>query len=107
MASGAGTDHSRARRGAGLRARRAGAGRFGARPILRVRIDIAGGSAPDPGSEGVTVDDCTRVSRALEEFLDEAPDIRSATSWRFHRRASSDRWCGPRDYERFAGREIA
>jgi ribosome maturation factor RimP len=79
----------------------------GARPILRVRIDIAGGSAPDPGSEGVTVDDCTRVSRALEVFLDEAPDIAE----RYVLEVSSPGVERPlvrrRDYERFAGREIS
>jgi ribosome maturation factor RimP len=78
----------------------------GARPILRVRIDVAGGSDPDPGSEGVTVDDCTRVSRALEEFLDDAEGVAD----RYVLEVSSPGVERPlvrtRDYERFAGREV-
>jgi ribosome maturation factor RimP len=38
-----------------------------ARPILRLRVDRDG----LPEGEGVTVDDCARVSRGLEEWLDE------------------------------------
>jgi ribosome maturation factor RimP len=78
----------------------------GARPILRVRIDVAGGSDPDPGSDGVTVDDCTRVSRALEEYLDEAEGVAD----RYVLEVSSPGVERPlvrtRDYERFAGREV-
>jgi ribosome maturation factor RimP len=78
-----------------------------ARPILRVRIDVAGGSDPDPGSGGVTVEDCTRVSRALEEFLDESPDVAE----RYVLEVSSPGVERPlvrrRDYERFAGREVS
>jgi ribosome maturation factor RimP len=42
-----------------------------ARPVLRVRIDRAGPEAGD----GVSVGDCARVSRALEEFLDESSSV--------------------------------
>jgi ribosome maturation factor RimP len=71
------------------------------RPILRLRIDT-------PGSdEGVTVSDCTRVSRALEEYLDEATDIAE----RYVLEVSSPGLERPlvrtADFERFAGREIA
>jgi ribosome maturation factor RimP len=63
------------------------------RPLLQVRID-----RPDiaPGT-GVTVDDCARVSRALEQWLDEAgilgpryilevssPGIERPVRWREH-----------------------
>src|SRR2546423_13596598 len=34
------------------------------RPLVQVRIDRP------PGSGGITVEDCTRVSRALESWLD-------------------------------------
>ncbi len=42
-----------------------------ARPILRLRVD-----RPDsePG-KGVTVDDCARISRQLEPWLDELPEL--------------------------------
>ena len=41
------------------------------RPLLRLRIDRPGS---EPG-KGVTVDDCTRVSRALQQYLDEQQDL--------------------------------
>ena len=37
------------------------------RPIVRIRIDWPG----DAGSEAIGVDDCARVSRALEPWMDE------------------------------------
>lgn len=40
-----------------------------AAPVLSVRIDRAGGAAR---GEGVTTEDCARVSRSLDEALDEA-----------------------------------
>jgi ribosome maturation factor RimP len=74
-----------------------------ARPILRLRID-----RPDsvPG-EGVTLDDCAKVSRALEPFLDEHPGLGE----RYVIEVSSPGLERPlvrsRDFERFAGREVA
>lgn len=74
-----------------------------ARPILRVRIDVPD-SAP---GKGVSIEDCTRVSRALESYLDEAPEL----SERYVLEVSSPGLERPlvrrRDFERFAGREIA
>ena len=73
------------------------------RPLLQVRID-----RPDvtPGP-GVTVDDCARVSRALEQWLDEAgilgpryilevssPGIERPVRWREH-------------WVRFIGRDVS
>ncbi|HSJ14940.1 MAG TPA: ribosome maturation factor RimP [Longimicrobiales bacterium] len=73
------------------------------RPILRVRIDLPD-SAP---GKGVSIDDCTRVSRALESYLDEAPEL----SERYVLEVSSPGLERPlvrrRDFERFAGREVA
>jgi len=74
------------------------------RPTLRVRIDHAGGS--EKGA-GVTVDDCTSVSRALESWLDEAEDVPE----RYLLEVSSPGIERPlvrsRDFERYAGQEIA
>lgn len=74
-----------------------------ARPILRVRIDVPGS---EPG-HGVSVEDCTKVSRALESYLDEEPEL----SDRYVLEVSSPGLERPlvrrRDYERFAGREVA
>jgi ribosome maturation factor RimP len=42
------------------------------RPILRIKMDV-----PDsvPGEGGVSVDQCAEVSRALEPWLDDHPEI--------------------------------
>ncbi|MEX2583068.1 MAG: ribosome maturation factor RimP [Gemmatimonadota bacterium] len=74
-----------------------------ARPILRLRIDRL-----DAGSdEGVTLEDCTRVSRALEATLDERSDLPP----RYVLEVSSPGVERPlvrtRDFQRFVGREIA
>lgn len=74
-----------------------------ARPVLRVRID-----RPDstPG-HGVSVDDCIRISRELEAYLDAREDL----SDRYVLEVSSPGLERPlvrrRDFERFAGREVA
>ncbi|MEX0912219.1 MAG: ribosome maturation factor RimP, partial [Gemmatimonadota bacterium] len=64
------------------------------------------GAGPDTG-DGVTLEDCTRVSRAVEAFLDGRPDM----SARYVLEVSSPGVERPlvrrRDFERFAGREIA
>lgn len=73
------------------------------RPILRLRID-----RPDstPG-DGVTVEDCRVVSRHLENWLEERPDIPS----RYVLEVSSPGVERPlirdRDFRRFQGQEIA
>lgn len=73
------------------------------RPILRVRIDVPGAS---PG-HGVSVNDCTRVSRALEAYLDAEAEL----SDRYVLEVSSPGIERPlvrrRDFERFAGKEVA
>ena len=74
-----------------------------ARPILRAYID-----RPDsrPGEPGVSLDDCARVRRALEPFLDEREDL----SHRYVLEVSSPGVERPlvrrRDWERFAGAEV-
>ncbi len=74
-----------------------------ARPVLRVRIDL-----PDSGpGHGVSLEDCTRVSRSLEEVLDGRADLGD----RYVLEVSSPGLERPlvkrRDFERFAGREVA
>lgn len=72
------------------------------RPVLRVRVD-----RPDsvPG-RGVTVDDCVRLSRALEAWLDEEPTL----SARYVLEVSSPGVERPlsrrRDFVRFSGRDV-
>ncbi|HEY0671998.1 MAG TPA: ribosome maturation factor RimP [Longimicrobiales bacterium] len=72
-----------------------------ARPILRIRIDRPGSDA------GVTLDDCSHASRELESFLDTNPEL----SERYVLEVSSPGVERPlvkrRDFERFAGKEIA
>jgi ribosome maturation factor RimP len=73
------------------------------RPLLRLRID-----RPDSAQgKGVTIDDCTRVSRAIEQYLEEQGRIAE----RYVLEVSSPGIERPlhrrRDFERFAGREVA
>jgi ribosome maturation factor RimP len=73
------------------------------RPILRLRIDRPGAT---PG-HGVTVEDCTRVSRSLESWLD-GEDVLGD---RYVLEVSSPGLERPlvkrRDFERFQGEEVA
>lgn len=72
------------------------------RPIFRLRID-----RPDsePG-QGVTLEDCARVTRELEPLLDRRPEFGE----RYVLEVSSPGVERPlvrtRDFERFAGREV-
>ncbi len=72
------------------------------RPILRLRVDRPDSS---PG-QGVTVQDCARVSRALEPWLDEYPGLPE----RYVLEVSSPGVERPlvreRDFRRFAGQEV-
>ncbi|MGB1841355.1 MAG: ribosome maturation factor RimP [Longimicrobiales bacterium] len=78
-------------------------GGSGRRPMLKLRID-----RPDtvPG-EGVTVDECASVSRALESWLDEHEGL----SERYVLEVSSPGVDRPlvrsRDFERFKGEHVA
>ena len=73
------------------------------RPILRLRVDRADSA---PGS-GVTVDDCARVSRALEAWLDEVAGMPE----RYVLEVSSPGIERPltreRDWSRFKGQRVA
>ena len=72
------------------------------RPLLRLRVDFPD-SAP---GRGVTVEDCARVSRRLEEWLDEHP----ALPERYVLEVSSPGVERPltrlRHFRRFAGEEV-
>jgi ribosome maturation factor RimP len=75
-----------------------------ARPILRLRVDVPGS---EPGGAGVSLEDCQRISRALEEYLDDAAEV----SERYVLEVSSPGLERPlvrgSDFQRFAGREVA
>ena len=78
-------------------------GGSGSRPLLRVRIDRPGSGV----GEGVTVDDCVKVSRALEPWLDGRGDLPE----RYVLEVSSPGVDRPllrdRDFERFRGEQVA
>lgn len=80
---------------------RAGSAR---KPILRLRIDRP--DATDEGG-GVTVEDCTRVSRALEPFLDEGGRIAPGYNLEVSSPGVERPLVRTRDFERFAGKEVA
>jgi ribosome maturation factor RimP len=78
-------------------------GGTGNRPSLRIRVD-----RPDSRvGEGVTVDDCTKVSRSLEPWLDGREDLPG----RYVLEVSSPGVDRPllrdRDFERFRGEQVA
>jgi ribosome maturation factor RimP len=74
-----------------------------ARPILRVRIDVP---ESEPG-RGVSVEDCTRVSRALEPYLDEDPVLSERYVLEVSSPGIERPLVRPRDFARFAGKEVA
>ena len=74
-----------------------------ARPILRLRVDLTGS---EPGA-GVSVDDCARVSRAVEEYLDDAADIAERYVLEVSSPGVERPLVRPGDFDRFAGREVA
>jgi ribosome maturation factor RimP len=74
-----------------------------ARPILRIRVDVP---ASAPGA-GVSVDDCARVSRALEEYLDEAGDVSERYVLEVSSPGVERPLVRPADFTRFAGQDVA
>ncbi|MFO7892968.1 MAG: ribosome maturation factor RimP [Longimicrobiales bacterium] len=72
------------------------------RPVLRVRVD-----RPDaePG-EGVGLDDCARISRSLEEYLDELETLPGNYVLEVSSPGVERPLVRSRDFERFAGREV-
>lgn len=74
------------------------------RPILRVSVD-----RPDsvPGQPGVSLEDCTAVSRALEPWLDALEDLPGNYVLEVSSPGVERPLVRPRDWRRFAGQEIA
>ena len=68
------------------------------RPLIRIRIDRAG---------GVTVDDCARVSLALEPWLDELRTMPERYVLEVSSPGVDRPLLKPRDFERFAGKRVA
>jgi ribosome maturation factor RimP len=73
------------------------------RPLLRVRIDIPGA---EPG-QGVTVDDCARVSRLLESWLDAHPEVPEHYVLEVSSPGVERPLVRRRDWVRFAGQRVA
>ncbi len=73
------------------------------RPIFRIRIDRPGA---EPG-KGVTLDDCARVTRELEPLLDARPELGGRYVLEVSSPGVERPLVRPRDFERFAGREVA
>ena len=73
------------------------------RPLIRIRIDLVPGQ---PG-DGVTVDDCARVSRALEGWLDELETMPERYVLEVSSPGVDRPLRRPRDVERFVGKKIA
>jgi ribosome maturation factor RimP len=74
------------------------------RPILRLAID-----RPDsvPGQPGVSLDDCSAVSRALEPHLDAREDLPGSYVLEVSSPGVERPLVRRRDWERFAGRPVA
>lgn len=72
------------------------------KPILRIRMDL-----PDsvPGEGGVSVDQCAQVSRSLEPWLDDHPEIPEWYVLEVSSPGVERPLKRPRDWERFVGQE--
>ena len=73
------------------------------RRLLRVRIDRLG---EPPDETGVTVDDCARVSRRLERYLDERAELPERSIVEVSSPGVERPLVKATDYERFAGRQV-
>ena len=74
-----------------------------ARPILRIRVDKPA-TTPE---KGVTLEDCTKVSRDVEAFLDAKEDLSERYVLEVSSPGIERPLVKPRDYERFAGKDVA
>lgn len=73
------------------------------RQLVRVRIDRAGGSAP---GEGVTTEDCQRVSRALEERLESGGAVSGNWTMEVSSPGVERPVRFPEHWRRFVGRKV-
>ena len=71
------------------------------RPVIRLRIERS-----PMGDPPVTVDDCARVSRALESWLDEHDEIPERYVLEVSSPGVERPLTRPRDWERFAGESV-
>lgn len=70
------------------------------RPVIRLRVDR-------PEGEGsVTVDECARVSRAIEPWLDELASVPEKYVLEVSSPGVDRPLVRPRDFERFAGEQV-
>lgn len=74
------------------------------RAHLRLRIDRAGGSAPE--DRAVSVEDCARVSRYLNDWLEGRTDVPRDYRLEVSSPGLERPLVRARDYDRFAGREV-
>jgi ribosome maturation factor RimP len=75
------------------------------RPILRLRIDTKWGGEGEVG--GVTVDDCAKVSRALEAWMDELEVMPERYVLEVSSPGVDRPLTRPGDWRRFAGQQVA
>jgi ribosome maturation factor RimP len=73
------------------------------RPVLRVRADRPGSES----SSGIGLDDCARISRAIEEYLDELPSVPEKYVLEVSSPGVERPLVQTRDFERFVGHEVA
>lgn len=73
-------------------------------PTLSLKIDRPYG---EPGHSEVTVGDCTRVARELRTWLEESPEAPGDWVLEVSSPGVERPLVRPRDYRRFAGREVA
>ena len=74
-----------------------------ARPLMRLRID-----RPDSGpGKGVTIEDCTAVSRAVEAYLDDREELSERYVLEVSSPGIERPLVRPADYDRFKGKEVA
>ena len=71
------------------------------RPVIRLRIERS-----PMGDPPVTVDDCVRVSRALESWLDEHEEVPERYVLEVSSPGVERPLTRPRDWERFAGEQV-
>jgi ribosome maturation factor RimP len=74
------------------------------RPILRLRIERENAT---PDQSGVTLEDCTHVSREVESLLDNREDLSERYVLEVSSPGVERPLIKPRDFERFAGQEVS
>lgn len=79
--------------------------------VLRIFIDrLLESSTAESANEGIGVEDCAKVARALDEPLDQLPELEAIFHGSYELEVSSPGVDRPlrkeTDYERFSGREV-